>query len=89
MQHAMQLWTAATPNGWKVSIMVEELIKHGVDLPELSVRTIDLGKAEQFSEEFTRHCPNSKIPVVIDGDRSVVESYAILQYLAATGAAIT
>lgn len=78
----MQLWTAATPNGWKVSIMLEELIEHGVDMPEVSVRTINLGKGEQFSEEFTTHCPNSKIPVLIDGGRSVMESCAILQYLA-------
>jgi GST-like protein len=77
----MELWTAATPNGWKVSIMIEELIEAGVDLSQVTVRTIDLAKGEQFSEEFSAHNPNQKIPVLIDGDRSVMESCAILQYL--------
>ena len=77
----MQLWTAATPNGWKVNIMIEELKEAGADLPEVHVRTINLGKGEQFSEEFSSHNPNQKIPVLIDGDRSIMESCAILQYL--------
>lgn len=78
----MQLWTAATPNGWKVSIMLEELIEHGINLPEIEVRQINLSKGEQFSDEFTAHCPNQKIPVLINGEQSVMESCAILQYLA-------
>ena len=78
----MELWTAATPNGWKVSIMIEELIEAGSELGEVSVRNIDLAKGEQFSEEFLAHNPNAKIPVLIDGKRSVMESCAILQYLA-------
>ena len=78
----MELWTAASPNGWKVSIMVEELVEAGVALPDLHVRTIDLMAGEQFSAEFTAHNPNQKIPVLIDGERSVMESCAILQYLA-------
>ncbi|MEM7101197.1 MAG: glutathione S-transferase N-terminal domain-containing protein [Pseudomonadota bacterium] len=77
----MKLWTAATPNGWKVNIMIEELIEAGVDLPDVEVRTINLSKGEQFSPEFSSHNPNQKIPVLIDGDRSVMESCAILQYL--------
>ncbi|MEE2785601.1 MAG: glutathione binding-like protein [Pseudomonadota bacterium] len=77
----MKLWTAATPNGWKVNIMVEELIEAGIDMPEVEIRTINLGKGEQFTEEFVKHCPNAKIPVLIDGDTSVMESCAILQYL--------
>ena len=78
----MELWTAATPNGWKVSIMIEELIEAGEELREVSVRNIDLAKGEQFSGEFLAHSPNAKIPVLIDGKRSVIESCAILQYLA-------
>lgn len=78
----MELWTAATPNGWKVSIMIEELIEAGSELGQVSVRNIDLAKGEQFSEEFLAHNPNAKIPVLIDGKRSVMESCAILQYLA-------
>lgn len=78
----MKIWTAATPNGWKVSIMLEELKETGVKLPEVEVRTINLAKGEQFSEEFTQHNLNQKIPVLIDDQRNVMESCAILQYLA-------
>ena len=78
----MKIWTAATPNGWKVSIMLEELKEAGVKLPEVEVRTINLAKGEQFSEEFTQHNLNQKIPVLIDDQRNVMESCAILQYLA-------
>ena len=77
----MELWTAATPNGWKVNIMVEELIEAGINMPEMKVRSIDLSKGEQFTHEFTTKNPNQKIPVLIDGERSVMESCAILQYL--------
>ena len=78
----IELWTAATPNGWKVSIMIEELIEAGVNLGEIRVRNINLAKGEQFSDEFLAHNPNAKIPVLLDGKRSVMESCAILQYLA-------
>lgn len=77
----MELWTAPTPNGWKVTIMVEELREAGHSLVDLEVRTINLMAGEQFSSEFAAHNPNQKIPVLIDGDRSVMESCAILQYL--------
>lgn len=78
----MELWTAATPNGWKVSIMIEELIEASINLGEVSVRNINLAKGEQFAEEFLAHNPNAKIPVLLDGERSIMESCAILQYLA-------
>ena len=61
--------------------MAEELIEAGVDMPELTIKPINLSKGEQFSAEYTKHCPNQKIPVLIDGDTSVMESCAILQYL--------
>ena len=77
----MKLWTAATPNGWKVNIMIEELREAGVALPDLEIRAINLQQGEQFSAEFTHHNPNQKIPVLIDGDTSIMESCAILQYL--------
>ena len=77
----MELWTAATPNGWKVSIMIEELIEAGVAVGDVQVRSINLAKGEQFSDEFLGHNPNAKIPVLIDGNQSVMESCAILQYL--------
>ena len=77
----MELWTAATPNGWKVNIMVEELIELGIEVSEFKMRSINLQNGEQFSEEFTSHNLNQKIPVLVDGETSVMESCAILQYL--------
>ena len=78
----MELWTSPTPNGWKVSIMLEELKEAGIVLPEVSVRIIDLWNGEQFNDDFTERNLNQKIPVLKDGDRSIFESCAILQYLA-------
>jgi GSH-dependent disulfide-bond oxidoreductase len=78
----MQLWTAATPNGWKVSIMLEELIAHGIDLPEVETHYVDLMGGQQFGDEFMHLNPNQRIPVLVDGDRSIMESCAILHYLA-------
>ena len=78
----MKLWTAATPNGWKVAIMLEELIEAGIEVPDVDVKTINLSRGEQFSAELTAANPNQKIPVLIDGDTAIMESCAILQYLA-------
>jgi glutathione S-transferase len=75
----IELFTAATPNGWKVSIALEEL-----GLP-YSVRQISLGKLEQKEEWFLKINPNGRIPAIIDhdnGDFAVFESGAILVYLA-------
>lgn len=79
--NSLQLWTAATPNGWKVSIMLEELIAHGVELPEVTVQYVDLMSGQQFEAAFTALNPNQKIPVLVDGDLCIMESCAILQYL--------
>lgn len=76
------LWTPPTPNGWKVSILVEELIEAGHDLSHLEVHTVRLERGEQFGDAFTARNPNQKIPVLQDGDRCIPESCAILQYLA-------
>ena len=78
----MELWTSPTPNGWKVTIMVEELREAGHALKDLSVRQVDLSKGEQFTSDFTEKNPNQKIPVLQDGSRFIIESCAILQYLA-------
>lgn len=78
----MELWTSATPNGWKVSIMLEELREQGLKLPDLSVITVDLMAGEQFSEPFKVVNPNQKIPALRDGQTNVMESCAILLYLA-------
>ena len=73
----IELLLSPTPNGHKVSILLEEL-----EVP-YRVRCIDLG-GEQFSTEFLNHSPNAKIPAVIDhsNNHSVFESGSILMYLA-------
>jgi GSH-dependent disulfide-bond oxidoreductase len=75
----IDLYTAATPNGFKASIALEEL-----GLP-YTVRIVDLRQGEQFRPEFLRISPNNKIPAIVDkaaGDLAVFESGAILTYLA-------
>lgn len=71
------LYTWSTPNGRKVSIALEEM---GL---AYDVKAIDIGADEQFTPEFLALNPNHKIPVLVDGDGTVVnESGAILLYLA-------
>ncbi len=74
----IDLYTFGTPNGRKVSIMLEEL-----EL-EYSVHSIDIMKDEQFAPDFLKISPNNKIPAIIDHDTgmSLMESGAILLYLA-------
>jgi len=75
----IELYTSPTPNGYKVSIMLEET---GMDY---SVHSIDLGKGEQKSPEFLAMNPNGRIPVIVDHENDdfvVFESGAILIYLA-------
>ena len=74
----IELFSADTPNGKKISIMLEEI---GFDY---KVTKVDLGKKEQFNPEYRKISPFSKIPVIIDHDNnkeSVFESGAILMYL--------
>lgn len=74
----IDLYTWTTPNGRKVSIMLEEL---GIDY---SVHAIDISKGEQFAPEFLRVAPNNRIPAIVDHDTGVqmMESGAIMLYLA-------
>jgi len=77
----IELYTDLTPNGRKVSIMLEE-----VGLP-YEVHHVDIGKGDQFKPAFLRISPNNKIPAIVDRDAeggplSVFESGAILIYLA-------
>ena len=75
----IDLYTAATPNGRKVSVMLEEI---GLDY---AVHVVDLGAGEQKTPEFLAMNPNGRIPVIRDrdnGDFVVFESGAILIYLA-------
>ena len=73
----IELFTADTPNGKKISIMLEEI---GY---EYKVTKVDLGNNDQFKEEFIKISPFSKIPVITDHDNneSIFESGAILMYL--------
>jgi GST-like protein len=77
----IELFYWPTPNGWKISIMLEEC-----RLPYV-VRPVDISRGEQFSNEFLAISPNNRIPAIVDpngpGGRpiSVFESGAILQYL--------
>ena len=74
----IELYTANTPNGKKISIMLEEIGYKYI------VNTIDLNKGDQFKPEFKKISPFSKIPVIKDSDNNevVFESGAILIYLA-------
>ncbi len=72
----IKLYTWSTPNGWKVSILLEEL-----GLP-YDVVPVNIGKDEQFDPEFLKISPNNKIPAIVDGDFSLFESGAIMLYLA-------
>ncbi len=81
MTQPLELWTAATPNGWKVSIMIEELRELGIALPSIEVITVDIMSGEQFSNAFTAVSANQKIPGLVHGGIKLMESCAILQYL--------
>ena len=70
------LYTAATPNGYKVSVALEEM---GL---AYDVHRIDLQKAEQKQPEFLAICPNGRIPAIVDDGFAVFESGACLTYLA-------
>ena len=77
----IDLYYWPTPNGWKVSIMLEEC-----GLPYRTI-AVDIGGGDQFKPEFLRICPNNRMPAIIDPNGpggkpiSVFESGAILQYL--------
>ena len=84
--HPLQLYSLATPNGVKVTVMLEELLAMGISEAEYDAWLINIGEGEQFSSGFVGVNPNSKIPALVDrsGDepQRVFESGAILLYLA-------
>ncbi|SIO33173.1 GST-like protein [Rhodovulum sp. ES.010] len=82
MEPEIELYYWPTPNGWKISIALEEM-----GLP-YRVRLIDIGAGDQFAPEFLKISPNNRMPAIVDPDGpdgapvSVFESGAILTYLA-------
>jgi len=84
--HPLQLYSLGTPNGVKVTVMLEELLALGYSGAEYDAWSIRIGEGEQFSTGFVEINPNSKIPALVDrsGDKpvTVFESAAILFYLA-------
>lgn len=85
-KNPIQLYSMATPNGQKITIMLEELLTLGVTGAEYDAYLIKIGDGDQFSSGFVEINPNSKIPALVDysGDTpiKVFESGSILLYLA-------
>ncbi len=83
-RHPMQLYSLGTPNGQKVTILLEELLALGEMGAEYDAHLIRIADGDQFSSGFVALNPNSKIPVLMDTDTGsrVFESGAILLYLA-------
>jgi GSH-dependent disulfide-bond oxidoreductase len=85
-KHPLQLYSLGTPNGQKVTIMLEELLAAGHKGAEYDAWLIKIGEGTQFSSGFVDANPNSKIPALVDRSgpkpRRVFESGAILVYLA-------
>lgn len=85
-RHPLQLYSLGTPNGQKVTIMLEELLALGHSGAEYDAWLIRIGDGDQFGSDFVKINPNSKIPALMDrsGEKPirVFESGAILTYLA-------
>src|SRR3984893_13925144 len=85
-RHPLQLYSLGTPNGVKVTIMLEELLALGHSGAEYDAWLINIGNGDQFGSGFVAVNPNSKIPALVDRSGStpirVFESGAILVYLA-------
>lgn len=85
-KHPLQLYSLATPNGQKVTIMLEELLALGISAAEYDAWLIRIHEGDQFGSDFVEVNPNSKIPALLDcsggKEQRVFESGAILLYLA-------
>jgi GST-like protein len=85
-KHALQLYSQATPNGVKVTALLEELLAIGKDEAEYDAWLINIGDGDQFGSGFVDINPNSKIPALVDHSTNpptrVFESGAIMLYLA-------
>ncbi len=85
-ERPLQLYSLATPNGVKVTVLLEELLALGREGAEYDAWLIEIGEGDQFSSGFVAANPNSKIPALVDRGAAppirVFESGAILLYLA-------
>ncbi len=85
-KHPLQLYSLATPNGVKITVMLEELLALGHSGAEYDAWLIDINEGDQFSSGFVELNPNSKIPVMVDRSTApptrIFESGSILLYLA-------
>jgi GST-like protein len=85
-KHPLQLYSLATPNGQKTTILLEELLASGIREAEYDAWLINIGEGEQFTSGFVGVNPNSKIPALVDRSSGasvrIFESGAILLYLA-------
>ncbi|NIP15827.1 MAG: glutathione-dependent disulfide-bond oxidoreductase [Pseudomonadales bacterium] len=85
-EHPLQLYSLATPNGVKVTVLLEELLELGISDAEYDAWLINIGDGDQFGSGFVAINPNSKIPALLDRSTEtptrVFESAAILLYLA-------
>src|SRR6185436_8016419 len=85
-EHPLQLYSQGTPNGQKVTILLEELLAAGYSDAEYDAWLIDIFNGDQFGSGFVEINPNSKIPALVDRSgatpQRVFESGAILLYLA-------
>lgn len=85
-EHPLQVYSLATPNGVKVTVMLEELLELGIKEAEYDAWLIDIMEGDQFSSGFVEVNPNSKIPALMDHSvtpsQRVFESGSILFYLA-------
>ena len=82
----LQVYSLGTPNGIKVTIMLEELIEAGLSVVEYDLYKIDISEGDQFGSDFVTINPNSKIPAMFDQSVEprveLFESGSILMYLA-------
>jgi len=85
-KHPFQLYSLATPNGVKVTVMLEELLELGFEDAEYDAWLINIGEGDQFGSGFVEINPNSKIPALLDHSaqppQRLFESGSMLLYLA-------
>ncbi len=85
-EHDLQLYSLGTPNGVKVTVLLEELLELGIKAAEYDAYLVDISEGDQFGSGFVAINPNSKIPALLDRSTNpptrVFESGAMLVYLA-------